>query len=128
MSFLRPLESFMRMFQSLLGMLMSRLVIFLAVVRRRDAVCMRGEFVEFCSSLMRIIWHSVPHPRCPAHLRTIPFSKLSNYEHSCCDHTLLAARGKRSCGGQSENKCDHHHWREKCDALSSLLALMSVPK
>jgi len=60
---------------------MSSLVIFFAVVRRSDAVCMRGEFVEFSSSLMRIIWHSVSHPRCPVHLRTIPYFRLSNYEH-----------------------------------------------
>jgi hypothetical protein len=34
-------------------------VIFFPVVRRSNAVCVCGEFVEFSSSLMRVIWHSV---------------------------------------------------------------------
>jgi hypothetical protein len=59
MSFLRPLESLARMLQCLLGMLVSGLVIFFPVVRRSNAVCVCGEFVEFSSSLMRVIWHSV---------------------------------------------------------------------
>jgi hypothetical protein len=40
------------MFQGLLGVLVSRLVIFLFVVRRGGAVRVRREFVEFGSSLM----------------------------------------------------------------------------
>ena len=55
MRFLRQLESFARMLQCLLGMLMSSLVIFLAMQCRCNAVCMCGEFVEFSSSLMRVI-------------------------------------------------------------------------
>ena len=77
MRFLRPLESFMRMLQCLFGMLMPGLMIFLAVVRCSNAVCVCGEFVEFGSSLMRVIWHGFPilyvprilvafhFPRCP---------------------------------------------------------------
>jgi hypothetical protein len=128
MRILRPLESLLRMLQCLLGMLMSGLVIFLAVVRRSDSVCVRGEFVEFRSSLMGIIWHGFSCPQCPAHLRTIPFFKLSNYEHLNRNHALLAARGKRAYRGRSKNKCDHHYSREKNGALSSLLALVGVPK
>jgi hypothetical protein len=66
MHFLRPLESLMRMLQCLLGMLMSGLMIFLEVVRRSNAVCVYGKFVELGSSLMRVIWHNFPHLRCSA--------------------------------------------------------------
>jgi hypothetical protein len=59
MSFLRQLESFVGMLQRLLGMLMSGLMIFLAVMRGRSAMRVGGEFMEFCSSLVRVIWHNV---------------------------------------------------------------------
>jgi len=76
MSFLRPLESFIGMFQRLLGMLVSGLVIFFAVVRGGSTVRVCGELVEFGSSLVRVIWHGVSlgfrrildsfhFPRCP---------------------------------------------------------------
>ena len=62
MSFLGPLESFIGMFQGLLGMLVPGLVIFFPVVCGGCTVRVRGEFVEFGSSLVRVIWHSVPVP------------------------------------------------------------------
>jgi len=62
MSFLGPLESFIGMFQGLLGMLVPGLVIFFPVVCGGGTVRVRGEFVEFGSSLVRVIWHRVPIP------------------------------------------------------------------
>jgi hypothetical protein len=52
MSFLRPLESFIGMFQCLLGMLVSGLMIFFPMVRGGGTVCVGGEFMEIGSSLM----------------------------------------------------------------------------
>jgi hypothetical protein len=63
MSFLRPLESFIGMFQCLFGMFVSSLVIFFPVVRRGSTVRVCGEFVVLGSSSVRVIWHSVSHPR-----------------------------------------------------------------
>jgi hypothetical protein len=57
MSFLRPLESFIGMFQCLPGMLVSGLMIFFPMVRGGGTVCVCGEFVEIGSSLVRVIWH-----------------------------------------------------------------------
>ena len=82
MGFLRPLESFIGMFQCLFGMFVSGLVIFFPVVRGGSTVRVCGEFVELGSSLVRIIWHSVSHPGGPLHLGTIPFPKLYNIRHS----------------------------------------------
>jgi hypothetical protein len=80
MSFLRQLESFIGMFQRLFGMLVSGLMIFFPVVRGGSTVRMGGEFVEFRSSLVRVIWHSVFHPRRPLQLRILLFSELYNLE------------------------------------------------
>ena len=113
MSFLRPLESLARMLQCLLGMFVSGLVIFFPVVRGRGAVRVRGELVEFGSSLVRFIWHNVSRPGCLVHLKTILFFKLSNNEQSRRGDALLAERRMRANGGRSENKWDRHHWREK---------------
>ena len=63
-------------------MLVSGLVIFFPVVRGGSTVRVCGEFVEFRSSLVRVIWHSYPHAHCPLYLGTIRFSKLFNWEHS----------------------------------------------
>jgi hypothetical protein len=60
--FLGPLESFIGMFQGLLGMLVPGLVIFFPMVRGGGTVRVRGEFVEFGSSLVRVDWHSAPIP------------------------------------------------------------------
>ena len=82
MSLLRPLESFIGMFHCSHGMLVCGLVIFFPVVRGGSTVGVCGEFVEFGSSLVRVIWHCFSHSRWPLHLSAIPFSKLSSYEHS----------------------------------------------
>src|SRR6267378_4517944 len=75
MGFLRPLESFIGMFQRLFGMLVSGLVIFFSVVRGG-------------SSLVRVVWHSVSCPWPPLHLGTIRLSKLYNKEHSRRGHAF----------------------------------------
>jgi hypothetical protein len=62
MSFLRRLESFIGMFQSLLGMLVSGLVILFPVVRGGSTVRVCSEFVKFCSSYVRVIGHCFFHP------------------------------------------------------------------
>jgi hypothetical protein len=77
MRFLRPLESLIRMLQCLFGMLVAGLVIFFAVVRRSNAVCVCGAFVEFGSSLMRVIWHSFPNLDVPCILEPFHFSSCS---------------------------------------------------
>ena len=82
MSFLRPLRSFIRIFQRLFGMLVPGLVIFFPVVRGGSTVRVCGEFVELGSFLVRLIRHSVSNTLCPLQLRIFPFSKLFNYEHS----------------------------------------------
>jgi hypothetical protein len=63
MSFLRPLERFIGMFQCLFGMFVPGLVIFFPMVRGGSTVRVRGKFVELGSSLVRVIWHSVSQPR-----------------------------------------------------------------
>jgi hypothetical protein len=57
--FLRPLESLIGVFQGLVGILVSGLVIFFPMVRGGGTVRVRGQFVEFSNSLVRIVWHSV---------------------------------------------------------------------
>ena len=76
MSFLQRLQSFIGMFQRLPGMLVSGLVIFFPVMHGGSTVRVCGLLVEFGSSLVRVLWHSVFHPQC--HLRIIPLSSLSN--------------------------------------------------
>ena len=76
MSFLGRLERFIGMFKCLFGMLVSGLVIFFPVMHGGSTVHVCGEFVEFGSSLVRVLWHSVFHPQC--HLRIIPLSSMSN--------------------------------------------------
>jgi hypothetical protein len=63
MSFLRRLERFIGMFRCLPGMFVSGLVIFFPVVHGGSTVRVCGEFVEFGSPLVRVIWHSASHPR-----------------------------------------------------------------
>jgi len=81
MSFLRPLPSFIGMFQSLFGMLVSGLVIFFPVVGGGGTVRVRCEFVEFRSSLVRVIWHSDSRPPRAFQLRVFPFFELFNFVH-----------------------------------------------
>ena len=59
MRFLRPLESFIGVFQGLFGMLSCGLVVFFPVVCGSGTVRVCGEFVEFSSSLVRVIWHGI---------------------------------------------------------------------
>jgi len=63
MRFLRPLESFIGMFHCLLGVFVSALVIFFPVVGGGSTMRVSGEFMEFGSSLVRVIWHSFSHPQ-----------------------------------------------------------------
>jgi hypothetical protein len=60
MGIFRPLHGFTRMFQRLFGMLVPRLVFFLPVVYSGSSMRVRGEFVEFSSSLVRVTWHDSP--------------------------------------------------------------------
>jgi len=48
------------MFQGLFGKLASSLVILFSVVGGCSTVGVCGEFVEFSSLLVRVMWHSVP--------------------------------------------------------------------
>ena len=80
MSIFRPLHGFTRMFQRLFGMLMSGLVIFFPVMRGGSTVRVCGEFMEFGSSLVRVIWHSVSIPFSPLHFEPHTAAKLFNCE------------------------------------------------
>jgi hypothetical protein len=62
MRFLRPLERLLGMFHGLPGVFMPGLVVFFPVMRGGGAMRVRGEFVEFRSSLVRVIWHGVSRP------------------------------------------------------------------
>jgi hypothetical protein len=64
-------------------MLVSGLMIFFPVVRGGSTVGVCGEFVEFGSSLVRVIWHRVCHPRRPFQLRILLFFGLFNSEQQC---------------------------------------------
>jgi hypothetical protein len=57
------MESFIGMFHGLPGMLLAGLVIFFSVMHGGSTVRVGGELVKFRSSLVRISWHSVFHPR-----------------------------------------------------------------
>jgi hypothetical protein len=59
MSFLRPLEGLLGMLQRLFRKFVSGKVIFLPVMYRGSAMRVRGEFVEFGRSLVRVAWHGV---------------------------------------------------------------------
>jgi hypothetical protein len=56
-SFLRQLISLMRMFQSLPGILVPSHMVPFVVMRCGNTVRVSGEIVEFCSALVRIVWH-----------------------------------------------------------------------
>ncbi|MCU1317875.1 MAG: hypothetical protein JWN63_3197 [Candidatus Acidoferrum typicum] len=79
MSFLRPLEGLIGMFQCLFGMFVSGLVIFFPVVRSGGTVRVCGKFVELGSSLMRVIWHSVSHPQGATSSWNHPISQTVQY-------------------------------------------------
>jgi hypothetical protein len=70
------------MFQGLFGMLVPGQMIFFPVVRGGSSVRVCGEFMEFGSSLVQVLWHSVSIPFSPLHLETYTASKLFNWGHS----------------------------------------------
>jgi len=88
MCFLRPLGSFIGVFQSLLGKLVSGQMILFTMVRGGGTVCVSGEFVEFGSSLVGVAWHAVSLS--PIHLRIIPFSKLSHKGQGRADRGVFS--------------------------------------
>jgi hypothetical protein len=54
------LMGFERKLHGLLGVFMASEVIFFAVMHGGRAMCVRGQFVEFGGTLMRIVWHDGP--------------------------------------------------------------------
>ena len=89
MSLLRPLRSFIGVFQRLFGMFVSGLVIAFRVVRGRSPVCVRSKLVELGSSLVRVIWHKIPHP-------WWPYSLIPSYVWHCS--IVNRSRGHRFPG------------------------------
>ncbi len=60
-------------------MLVSSLVIFFLMVRRGCAVGMRGKIVQFCCTLVRVIWHVLFSQIVFFHTngrRTVPFETV----------------------------------------------------
>jgi hypothetical protein len=98
MGFLRPLESFIGIFQRLFGMLVSGLVIFFAVVRGGSTVGVCGEFMELGRPSVRVIWHSVSHPPCA------PFWNPSIFQICSIVDTRVAVNG----GDRNEPKNTRH--------------------
>jgi hypothetical protein len=60
-------------------MLVAGLVIFFPVVRSGGTVRVCGKFVELGSSLVRVIWHSVSHPRATTPSWNHPISQTVQY-------------------------------------------------
>ena len=56
MGLLCELVSLGGVFQGLPGMFVPSLMVFFAVVRRRNAVCVRGKIVHLCGSIMFVFW------------------------------------------------------------------------
>ena len=94
MSFLRRLECFMGVFQRLLGIFVSGLVIFFPVVHGGSTVGVCGEFMEFGGPSVRVIWHNVSHPPCA------PFWNPSIFQ-SC---SIVDTRVAVNVGGGNEPK------------------------
>jgi hypothetical protein len=92
MSFLRPLGSFIGVFQGLLGKLVSGQVILFTMVRSGGTVCVCGEFVELRSSLVRVVWHDVSF----CYPRIIPFPKLSHKGQDSADRAVSQRVSTRS--------------------------------
>jgi len=61
MSFLRPLRSFIRVFQRLLGMFVPALMIAFPMLSGGSPVRVRRKLVELGSSLVRVKWHKILH-------------------------------------------------------------------
>ncbi len=88
MSIFRPLHGFTRILQCLFRMLVSGLVLFFPVVYRGSSVRVRGEFVEFGSSQVRVVWHSAFQLCYPLHNKTTAFFRVCNIEQSRRDYPL----------------------------------------
>ena len=104
MSIFRPLHGFTRVFQRLSGMFVPGQVIFFPVVRGGSPVRVCGEFVEFGSSLVRVVRHDLSQLCYALHPRAIPIFVLFNFGQSCRSHPLsvrrkwtLAWKGVDSC-------------------------------
>lgn len=61
-------------------MFAARLVILFPVVRGGGPVRVRGEVVEFGSSLVRVVWHKTSI-LVAIQFKAVPFSALCNIEH-----------------------------------------------
>jgi hypothetical protein len=109
MSFLRRLECFMGVFQRLLGIFVSGLVIFFPMVHGGSTVGVCGEFMEFGGPSVRVIWHSVSHPPCA------PFWNPSIFQ-SC---SIVDTRVAVNVGDRNEPKNTRHAVlsRSNCTAL-----------
>jgi hypothetical protein len=92
MSIFRPLHGFTRVFQRLSGVLVPGQVIFFSVVRGGGPVRVCGEFVEFGSSMVRVVRHKVSQLCYPLHPRAIPIFVLFNIGQSCRSHPLWVRR------------------------------------
>jgi len=82
-----------RMFHRLLGVLVSGLVIFLAVMRRGGAVRVRGLLVKLSGSLMRIVCHEILRS---AHLTV---ALCGEHVHDGRAHEKKLNRSEPSFGG-----------------------------
>jgi hypothetical protein len=51
------------------------------VARGSSTVRVRGEFVKFGSSLVRVVWHKGSPSRWPTYCKTLPFLKLFLFRH-----------------------------------------------
>ena len=96
--FLRLAEGPGRMFHRLPGVLVSRLVIFLAVMHRGRAMRVRGLLVELSGSLMRIVCHEILRSAhltvalCDARVHDAPSPAefgAASYEFGPTQHRLL---------------------------------------
>lgn len=129
MRFLRPLESLVRMLQCLFGMLVPTLVIFFPVVRGRGTVRVCGQFVEFGSSLMRVIWHSFPYLDVPRILEPFDFSSCPILNtRAAATRFSSAAKSAKSEVEVKTNGIITLERKGRNDSLSPLFALVSVPK
>jgi hypothetical protein len=73
-------------------MLVSSLMIFFPVVRGGDTVRVCSQFVQFGSSLVRVIWHCVSDSWSPLYPSIFAFSALFSFEHLRRGQLLLSAQ------------------------------------
>jgi hypothetical protein len=75
---------------------MSGLVILFLVVRGGSSVRVCGEFMEFSSFFVRLMWHKVPYPNNRISLKSFPFP----------DCSILRTRAEQARACQP----DAHNW------------------